>query len=97
MKSLTSYFSVPKGANDLRMVYDASKSGLNSSLWVPSFQLPQSDTLTDLLMPSSWMAYIDLGEHFHNFPLHSTLQQFCGIDIRPYFDEKGGRTKGSKT
>jgi hypothetical protein len=28
--SLTSFFSVPKGDGDIRMVYDASKSGLNS-------------------------------------------------------------------
>ncbi len=81
VKSLTSYFSVPKGENDLRMVYDATKSGLNASLWVPSFQLPQSETLTDLLTPTSWMADIDLGEHFHNFPLHPDLQSHCGIDV----------------
>jgi hypothetical protein len=30
VKSLTSYFSVPKGDSNLRIVYDASKSGLNS-------------------------------------------------------------------
>jgi len=30
--SLTSFFSVPKGDQDIRMVYDASKSGLNASL-----------------------------------------------------------------
>ncbi len=97
VKSLTSFFSVPKGENDLRMVYDATKSGLNACLWVPSFQLPQSETLTDLLTTSSWMADIDLGEHFHNFPLHPDLQSHCGIDVRPYFDELGHRNKAKKT
>jgi hypothetical protein len=69
------------------MVYDASKSGLNASLWVPSFQLPTCETLTDLLTPTSWMGDLDLGEHFHNFPLHEDLQAYCGIDLRPYFSD----------
>jgi len=85
VESLTSYFSVPKGDTNLRMVYDASKSGLNALLWVPSFQLPTCPTLTDLLTPNSWMGDLDLGEHFHNFPLHEELQVYCGIDLRPYF------------
>ncbi len=85
VESLTSFFSVPKGEDDIRMVYDASKSGLNDSLWAPSFQLPTCETLTDLLSPDSWMGDLDLGEHFHNFPLHEDLQAYCGIDIRPYF------------
>jgi len=32
VKSLTSYFSVPKGADDIWMVYDATASGLNECL-----------------------------------------------------------------
>jgi hypothetical protein len=85
VESLTSFFSVPKGDADVRMVFDASKSGLNASLWVPSFQLPTCETLTDLLSSTSWMSDLDLGEHFHNFPLHEDLQVYCGIDLRPYF------------
>jgi hypothetical protein len=82
--SLTSFFSVPKGEDDVRIIYDASKSGLNAVLWAPSFQLPISETLTYLLNTSSWMSDLDLGEHFHNFPLHNELQLYCGIDIRPF-------------
>jgi len=40
VESLTSYFSAPKGDTDGRLVNDASKSGLNSHLWSPSFHLP---------------------------------------------------------
>jgi hypothetical protein len=39
--SLTGFFAVPKGESDICMVYDATKSGLNDSLWAPSFGLPQ--------------------------------------------------------
>ena len=45
MKSLTPYFGVPKGVSNIRMEYDASKSGLNESLWAPSFGLPTIDTI----------------------------------------------------
>ena len=37
------------------------------------------------------MGDLDLGEHFHNFPLHQDLQVYCGIDVRPYY---GRATKG---
>jgi hypothetical protein len=45
VKSLTSIFSVPKGEKDVRMVYDASKSSLNKSLWAPNFGLLTVETL----------------------------------------------------
>ena len=37
VKSLTSFFHVPKGESDIRMVYDGTKSGLNDIMWVPRF------------------------------------------------------------
>jgi hypothetical protein len=42
--SLTSYFAVPKGESDIRLVYDGSSSGLNGSLWAPSFWMPTSQS-----------------------------------------------------
>ena len=44
VRSLTSFFSVPKGDGDVRMVYDATKSGLNAQLWAPWFLLPTVDS-----------------------------------------------------
>lgn len=49
--SLTSYFCVPKGDQDIRMVYDATKSRLNSCLWAPNFGLPTVNTLTQNVNP----------------------------------------------
>jgi hypothetical protein len=82
--SLTLYFAAPKGKDDIRLVYDASHSGLNKVLWAPSFPLPLVDTLTDMVEPSSWMADLDMGEQFLNFPLDIKLCPACGIDVRPY-------------
>jgi hypothetical protein len=45
VESLTSFFAVPKGLDDIRMVYDGTKSGLNDVIWVPRFPLPTVDTL----------------------------------------------------
>jgi hypothetical protein len=92
VESLTSYFAVPKGDFDIRMVYDASASGLNDSLWAPSFSLPGSEALLDLLTVNSWMSDLDMGEQFLNFHLHPQLQQFCGVDLRPYLGPTDGLT-----
>jgi hypothetical protein len=32
------------------------------------------------------MADIDMGEQFLNFPLHPSIQPFCSVDLRPYYD-----------
>jgi hypothetical protein len=87
--SLTSYFAVPKGTSDIRMVYDSTRSGLNKSIWVPSFSLPTTDTLTDMLDSNSWMSDLDMGEQFLNFPLDRKVQPLCGIDVRPYLGTVG--------
>jgi hypothetical protein len=43
MVSLMGYFSIPRDVMDIRMVYDAMKSGLNDVVWAPSFGLPTVD------------------------------------------------------
>jgi hypothetical protein len=88
--SLTSYFWVPKGDQDIRMVYDTTKSGLNTCIWSPSFSLPSADSFTDNLESGSWMMDMGLGEMFLNFPLDEQLRPYCGIDLRPFFPEEAG-------
>jgi len=45
VKSLTSFFSVPKGEDDICMFYDVSASGLDDALWAPNFGLPDVDSV----------------------------------------------------
>ncbi len=45
MKSYIKYFAVPKGGDNIRMVYDATANKLNEAVWVPTFWLPTIDTL----------------------------------------------------
>ena len=42
--SLTSYFDVAKGEDDIRLVYYGTKCGLNGVVWVPSFFMPSAFT-----------------------------------------------------
>jgi hypothetical protein len=80
VSSLTGSFPVPKGENDLRMVYDATKCGLNSQLWSPNFMLPTIDMTLRHVDHKGWFGDIDLGEMFLNFPLDRQLRPFVGID-----------------
>ncbi len=88
VQSLTSYFSVPKGDTDVRMVYDATRSSLNAALWAPNFGLPTVETVLRGVDEDSWMGDLDIGEMFLNFQLHPKLQPLCGVDLRPYFPEE---------
>lgn len=84
VKSLTSYFAVPKGESDIRMVYDGTKSGLNGSIWAPWFALPTIETHLRFVGPDSFMGDMDIGDMFHNFMLHEDLRQVAGIDLTPF-------------
>jgi hypothetical protein len=91
--SLISYFSVPKGESDIRLVFDGTQSGLNSKLWAPSFCLPSIESLLPMLEPGTWQSDIDVGEQFYNFLLHPTIRPFCGIDFDPYLRPSGQQTR----
>jgi hypothetical protein len=96
VESLMYMFDVPKGENDLRMVYDGSKSGLNEALWAPWFLLDTVDAMMRGLRPNYWCADNDYGEQFLNFNLHEDLQKYCGVDLAQLFPElrKEGAREG---
>jgi hypothetical protein len=83
IKSLIKYFAVPKGLSDVRIVYNATASGLNESVWAPSFWLPTIDSLVRSLDSSSWMADRDIGDMFLNFQLQELAWSYAGVDIQP--------------
>jgi hypothetical protein len=87
IESLTSFFAVPKGMDDIRMVYDGTKSGLNDVIWVPRFPLPTVDTLLRAVDVGTYMSDMDIGEMFLNFVLHESMQALCGVDLTNYFGE----------
>ena len=92
--SLTSFFAVPKTENDIRMVYDASVSGLNDVVWAPWFSLPTVRTHLRAVAPHTFMGDVDFGDFFLNFMLADRYRRMAGVDLTLYFpdDSKGGRT-----
>ena len=79
------YFAVPKGETDIRMVYNGTKSGLNSYLHAPWFPLPDADVLTRTLDDAYWCVNNDYREMFLNFWIHPDLQAFSGMDLTPIY------------
>lgn len=87
VKSWTGFFAVPKGEGDIRMVYDATKCGLNAALWSPSFGLPTIDSVLRNSDASSWFGDIDLGEMFLNYFLDEEVRPYAGLDLKEEFPD----------
>ena len=78
----THYFSVPKGLDDIRMVYNGTSCGLNDVLWAPRFGLPMVKQTLRALLPGYLQCDLDVGEQFPNYYLHEELRQYSGVDVR---------------
>jgi hypothetical protein len=90
--SLTSFFAVPKGTDDVRMVYDGTRSGLNDAIWVPRFPLPTVNTMLRAVDENTFMGDMDIGEMFLNFVLHESMQALCGVDLTEFFGKRDKTT-----
>jgi hypothetical protein len=94
IKLLIKYFAVPKGDDDVRIVYNTTANRLNECAWVLSFWLPTIDTLMHALDENSWILDRDMGDMFLNYQLHSSAMPFTGVDLLPLYeseDEVGPR------
>jgi hypothetical protein len=65
VESLISFVAVPKGFDDIRMVYNGTKSGMNAVIWVPRFSLPTVNTMLWAVDFKTHMADFDIGERGH--------------------------------
>ena len=88
VKSLITFFHVDKGQDDIRMVYDGTKSGLNESLWAPWFPFPTIESMLRAVEPGTYMSDNDVGEMFLNFMLHEEVRELCGVDFTLYFPKE---------
>jgi hypothetical protein len=64
VESLTAFFAVTKGEDDIRLVYNGSASGLNLCIWVPQFFLPTLRTHLRAVDKHTYMADVDIGKMF---------------------------------
>ena len=88
IKSLIKYFAVPKGEDDIRLVYDATANRLNECVWAPPFWLPTIDTLVRGTNKDSWMTDRDVGDMFLNFQLHESVVPYTGVDLSSLYEDK---------
>ena len=86
-KSYVDYFCVPKGTDDVRVVFNGASSKINETVWAPNFWLPTSESLLRVSHFGSKYVDLDLGEMFLNSNLHASLQPFSGVDLTPFAKE----------
>ena len=79
--SLTSFFQVPKGEDDIRIVYDLTACGLNDALWAPSFWMPTIMNVLDCATSDAWFGDVDAGEMFLNYILDVNIRPYAGVDV----------------
>ena len=88
MNSLTSFFEVMKGLDDIHMVYNATSFGLNDAVWAPWFLLPTVKSHLRAVDVDTYMADNDVGIMFLNFMLDVELRPFGGVDLSSLFPEE---------
>ena len=93
VSNLVNYFAVPKGDSDIRVVFDGSSCGLNDTLWAPNFFLPSANAAALLLTFQTWMADMDFGEMFHNFPMEERMRRCSGVEVEVQSSGGGRSTK----
>jgi hypothetical protein len=91
VSSLINCFAVDKGIDDIRLVYDGTKSLLNLATWAPNFFLPSVDSMLMSVTTESWFADLDLGEMFLNYFMCSLIRQYSGVDLTEVL--KTGKTE----
>jgi len=64
------------------MVYNGTSCGLNVFLWAPRFGLPTVKQTLRALLAGYCQCDLDVGEQFLNFPLHTDLREYSGVDVR---------------
>jgi hypothetical protein len=82
-ESTINYFTVQKGNDDWRIVFHAGANKLNDCFWAPLFCLPSINLLLRIINEETLMSDRDMGDMFHNFPLHANTVKFTTIDLAP--------------
>ena len=72
---------VPKGNDDIRIVYDVTACSLIAVLWAPNFALPTNDAVLQNADLRTWFSDIDLREMFLNYFLDEDLREYAGVDV----------------
>lgn len=81
VESFMEFFAVPKGEDDIRIVYNGTRCGLTPALWAQKFWLPNADTVLRMMHYNYALGDLDAGEMFLNYPLTEDLVSVSGINL----------------
>ena len=81
---VTSLFDILKGKEEMQLVYDATKSGINE-VW---FSLQKCESQLCSVNPGISTGDTDLGEIFIIFPQIKCIQKYAGVDLTEIFSNK---------
>ena len=96
VESLTRFFPVSKtylevngkkDIDDIRMVYDITRSGLNEAVWAPWLPIPTATSHFRSVEAGTYMRDCDIGEMFLNFMLDPANRPHAGVDFKDVFKE----------
>ena len=103
VKSFTNFFPVSKtmkitdsaeSIDKICMVYGATKSGLNETVWAPWFFLPTVKSELRDIKADTVMYDCDVGEVFINFMMKTRLRPHAGVYLfQLYPEETVGKSK----
>ena len=68
--ALTSFFYVPKGTDDILIMFYTTVSGINNSLWDPNFVVTSMGSYLIMVGPETHMVDLDVGKMFITFDFH---------------------------
>jgi len=74
-------FPVKKGADDIRVVWDLRKNGLNACMCTPSFFLYTPSSYARRVEAGTYGSDADVEEQFHNFLLNVSEQAYRGVEL----------------
>ena len=78
-------------------VCDATKSGLNESVWAPWFCLPTVESELRAMKVGTFMCDCEVGKMFLNFMIDPRLRPRAGVDLFRLYPEKAvGKSKSVK-
>ena len=84
-------FSMPKGTDDIHMMFDETVIVINNYMWDPNFLLPSMVSLLMMVGLETHMENIDAGGIFYNFQLSSVLAKYFGVDLGSYLGNNKDR------
>ena len=79
-----SVFDVPKGDDDIRLVYNGTSYGLNKVVVAPWFSVPTMFSMLRGLEAGIYLGDADIDNMFHNFMLSLLLCSYIGVDFKQF-------------